>query len=276
MKNIIQHSVGKLVVCTIGMLALAACSSTKEVDEAAMAKPAATPFNQNLQKEYVTLAKSELKQGDRTDARHYAMKAKAASAGHSVAPDAVAARGLEGSDGQKLNSARARLVSALHSPEAEKKPATAAKAQSMFDCWLEQQEEGWQQADIDACRKGFDTAMAALTPAAAAATPPVRQVVFFKFDSDELTEKSQGELADIIREVKLEKPKTVQIISYTDLSGGKQYNAKLATLRGKSIETKLKEAGAEIVKVDARGAVDPVVDTPKPNQQNRRAIIIMD
>ena len=54
-----------------------------------------------------------------------------------------------------------------------------------------------------------------------------------------------------------------------------EYNAKLAAMRGQSIEEKLREAGPEVIKVDARGAVDPVVDTPAPNQENRRAVIIM-
>jgi outer membrane protein OmpA-like peptidoglycan-associated protein len=81
-------------------------------------------------------------------------------------------------------------------------------------------------------------------------------------------------MADLVRDVKLAKPKSVQILSYTDLSGDKAYNTKLAAMRGKSIEDKLKDAGAEVINVDVRGPVDPVVDTSKPNEQNRRAVII--
>ena len=275
MKTLQINRIKLLTLCAVSALALGACSSARMVDEAASAKPAGSAFNQNLQKEYVALAKSELDQGDRRDAEHYAMKALSASKGNSVTPDTVAARDLGSADTKALNDARTRLTAALAGSEAAKKPADAAKAQSMFDCWLEQQEEGWQQADIDACHKGFDTAMAALAPEKMAAKPAEPQTVYFKFDSDELIPKSQGELADLIREVKLAKPKAVQIISYTDLSGDKAYNAKLAAMRGKSIEEKLKDAGAQVIKVDARGPVEPVIDTEKPNQQNRRAVIIM-
>lgn len=263
-------------VCAASILTLAACSSAKVVDEAAMAKPTGSAFNQDLHKDYVALAKSELDQGDRADAEHYAMKAKEAAAGKPVPPDQVAARSLNAPEAKTLTEARTRLVSALDGPVAAKKPDQAAKAQSMFDCWLEQQEEGWQQADIDACRKGFDTALAALKPEKVASKPAEPQTVEFKFNSTELVPKSQKELADLIREVKLSKPKTVRIISYTDLSGDKAYNAKLAAMRGKILENKLKDAGAQVINVDARGAVDPIVDTEKPNQQNRRAVIILE
>ena len=263
------------IICAASLLALGACSSTKIVDDAAMAKPTGSAFNQNLHKDYVELAQSELKQGDRTDAQHYAMKAKEAAAGKSVSPDEVSARSLASAESKTLTEARARLISALGGAEAAKKPDQAAKAQTMFDCWLEQQEEGWQQADIDACRKGFDTAMAALAPEKMASTPSA-QTVYFKFNSAELTPTSQGELADLIREVKLAKPKTINITAYTDLSGDKAYNAKLAAMRGKTLEGKLKEAGAQVIKVDARGPVDPVVDTEKPNQENRRAVITLE
>lgn len=263
------------IICAAGALALGACSSTRVVDEAAMAKPAGSAFNQNLHKDYVALAKSELSQGDRTDARHYAVKAKAAAAGKPVPPDEIAARGLDTSESKNLGEARGRLVAALGGPEALKKPDQAAKAQSMYDCWLEQQEEGWQQADIDACRKGFEAAMASLAPEKMAVQPSA-QTVYFKFDSTELTPKSDAELADLIRDVKLAKPKTINIVTYTDLAGGKAYNAKLAAMRGETLESKLKGTGAQVIKVDARGAVDPVVDTDRPNQRNRRAVITLE
>ena len=275
MKPIDRRPHPLIVACAVGALfILGACSSSREVSEAAALTPTGSGFSQNLHKDYVALAESELKQGDRGSATHYASKAKQAASGQAVAPDEVASRSIDPPVSTTLSDARTRLVTALGSPEATKKPEAAAKAQTMFDCWMEQQEEGWQYDDIAACRKGFDTAMLTLAPEKVAEKTPERQVVHFKFDSTELTEQSHAQMADLVREVQLAKPKSVQILSYTDLSGDKIYNAKLAAMRGKSIEDKLKDAGAEVINVDARGAVDPVVDTPKPNEQNRRAVII--
>lgn len=263
-----------VIASALSVLLLGACSSTREVSEAAGMSATGPAFTQNLHKDYVALAESELDQGDRNSARHYAMKAKEAATGKAIGPDEVSSREIGAPEDKTLTEARGRLVSALGSAEATKKPETAAKAQTMFDCWMEQQEEGWQHDDIAACRNGFNTAMAALAPEKVAAKAPERQTVHFKFDSTELTEQSQSQMAEIVRDVKLEKPKTVQVITYTDLAGSKDYNTKLAAMRGKSIEDKLKDAGAEVVRVDARGPVDPVVDTSKPNQENRRAVII--
>lgn len=266
-------------VAVAAVLALGACGTPKVVDEAVNSKPASSEFNRSLQADYVALATSELQQADRSDAEHYSMKAIDASEGKTVPPDLVTARGLEPASASELSTARSELVAALNSPNAAKNPAIAAKAQSNFDCWLEQQEEGWQYDDIARCRDGYKTAMQTLT-APVAAQPPaetqsVRKVVYFKFDSDELIPSSQSELTNLINEAKLKKPKEVQIISYTDLSGTKEYNAKLATMRGQSIEQKLMATEPQVIEVDARGAVDPVVDTLEPNQENRRAVIIM-
>lgn len=286
MKTIRGKSAVTICIPILSVLALGACASTKVVDEAARAAPAGSEFNRDLQQQYVALATSERSEGDRTSARHYAAKALEASSGTAVGPDDVTARNaarpfkVTGDAEKQLTAARSRLLANLNDPAAAKNPAAAAKAQTSFDCWLEQQQEGWQYNDIAACRKGFETAMASLDAAKVAAAPAkekasVERVVYFKFDSDQLIPSSQSEMASLVREAELSKPKSVQIISYTDLSGSKEYNAKLAEMRGQSIEEKLREAGPEVIKVDARGAVDPVVDTPAPNQENRRAVIIM-
>ena len=207
MKPIDRRPHPLIVACAVGALfALGACSSSREVSEAAAMTPTGSGFSQNLHKDYVALAESELKQGDRGSATHYALKAKQAAAGQAVAPDEVASRSIDPPISTTLSDARTRLVSALGSPEATKKPEQAAKAQTMFDCWMEQQEEGWQYDDIAACRKGFDTAMLALAPEKVAEKAPEQQVVHFKFDSTELTEQSQAQMADLVREVQLAKP----------------------------------------------------------------------
>ena len=276
-----------LCIPILGVLALGACTSTTMVDEAARANPASSELSRDLQEQYVALATSERSQGDGTSARHYAAKAMKASSGTAVGPDDIAARNaarrfrVTGEAEKELADARSRLLANLNDPVAAKNPAAAAKAQTSFDCWLEQQQEGWQYDDIAACRKEFETAMASLDAAKVAAAPPketapVERLVHFEFDSDQLIPSSQDKMAELLREAELSKPTSVQIISFTDLSGPKEHNMKLAEMRGQRLKEKLREAtGAEVIKVDARGPVDPIVNTPKPNQENRRAVIIM-
>jgi outer membrane protein OmpA-like peptidoglycan-associated protein len=259
-------------------LLLGACASSDQVKEAANAKVTGSAFSQSLHKEYVDLAKAELAEGDRGDASHFALKAKEAAAGKSVSPDDFKIRTISGSAGKTLKGERTRLISALGGSEAKRKPAVAAKAQGMFDCWMQEQEEGWQSKDIKACRTGYEKAMALLTPKkkkkkkkASSKSP---YTVYFKFDSADLTPKSEGAFNNLVQDVQKFKPKSVHVIAYTDLSGNADYNAKLAEKRAAEIQKKLKGAGAKNVTVEAKGAVDPIVDTGKPNQPNRRAIVV--
>ncbi len=55
----------------------------------------------------------------------------------------------------ELTSARQRLVGTLNKGAAEKVPEETARAQTGFDCWMQEQEENFQPNDIEACRSQF-------------------------------------------------------------------------------------------------------------------------
>src|SRR3546814_19987842 len=86
----------------------------------------------------------------------------------------IATRDLPADKVDELSSARVRLMTAMSACAADEKPLDAAKAQANFDCWMEQQEENFQQQHIDACRDGYMTAMAELEaqPQTAMDPPP--------------------------------------------------------------------------------------------------------
>ena len=98
--------------------------------------------------------------------------------------------------------------------------------------------------------------------------------VYFKLNSVELTEKSQGDMFDIMQKVRVYKPKTVEITAYTDLSGSPAGNLKMSQERADDLAKKMKSAGAKKVVAKGAGSSDPIVETKAPNQANRRAIII--
>ena len=70
------------------------------------------------------------------------------------------------------------------------------------------------------------------------------------------------------------KPKTVHIISHADLAGAAKYNKALSEMRGIALQKLIKDAGAKKVSVSAMGDTNPIVNTKKPNQTNRRAVIV--
>jgi OmpA-OmpF porin, OOP family len=108
---------------------------------------------------YETLGTDEARQYDWPDSWWYAGRAVRATAGLPVEPEDPAERSLSGPALEQLQAARTDLLSVLNSGGRILAPDPAARAQAAFDCWVEQQEEGWQTADIDLCRSGFERAM---------------------------------------------------------------------------------------------------------------------
>lgn len=122
-------------------------------------------------------------------------------------------------------------------------------------------------------------AAAAEKPAAAAKKkkkmPPSGSpfTLYFKNNSVDLTEKSHGELFDILQKLRVYKPKTVAINVYSDLTGTPEYNKQLAEKRGKELESEFKSAGAKDVQVNAIGAADPLINRKGKVDANRRAVV---
>lgn len=98
--------------------------------------------------------------------------------------------------------------------------------------------------------------------------------VYFKQNSSELTEKSQGAMFDIMQKVRSHKPKSVHIVAHTDLTGSAAANKKMSEKRAANLAKKMKGAGAKVVTTEAVGDTQPIVDVKGPSAANRRGIII--
>jgi OOP family OmpA-OmpF porin len=262
------------------LLILGACSNADLIREVERSKVGGDAYSKALHSEYVALAKSEEAEGDQEDALHFINKAKVAAAGQTVTADDFTKRDLRGvSEEKALKEAHSQLNSALKGGAAKRNPKAAAKALGMFDCWMQEAEEDIQPSDIARCRDGFKVAMAALGPEkkkkkkrkVASGSP---FTVYFKFDSTELTDASNGSMFDIMQKIRSHKPKTVSVVAHTDLAGAAKYNKAWSDLRAAALEKLLKGAGAKNINLMSMGDSDPIVDTKKPNQTNRRAVII--
>ena len=114
---------------------------------------------------------------DWPDASRYARKALAASEGDPPPPESLADWHLPAAHVPRLSGARVRLITAFKQGFALTDPAQAATAQSSFDCWVEQLEEGWQVSHIKQCRIAFEAALESwhaqqITVSAIATSPP--------------------------------------------------------------------------------------------------------
>ena len=185
-------------------LSLTACAGL-EVDRLSHIPPPGSPFDTALYVGYLDLSHEEFFEGDYKDSDFFARRASQSGSGVGVAPQEVWERRIPEHMIAELESARRQLADVLRGSASRKAPKAAARAQVMFDCWMQEQEENFQDGDIEACRNRFfaalEEAQRAVAPPPQATEPaqpvrevpipaqrpePVRVVILFDFDSAEV------------------------------------------------------------------------------------------
>ena len=275
------------------MILLGACSSfigafsaEDNIAAASSAKAAPGSFNEFLRQEYVGRSEAELAEADYRSADIHANKALAAAGGGTVMPQDPASWSLSGDEVSELSAARAMLLQALDGGGREKAPADAAHAQAMFDCWVEEQAEGHQPDDIQACREGFWNSLAkvqeaikpepemAAVPAPLPPEPPARDyLVFFDFDETAIRTDSASILERVISAIGELGSGSVTLTGHTDTAGPAGYNQGLSEARAAAVRDYLTNMGATAeVTTSGKGESDPRVPTADGvnEQENRR------
>lgn len=143
-------------------LMLASCAS--DFDEATIRSSVKTEaaFDLRLAENYLALAKTELAEDDYRDAAIFAERAALAFNGTPTALEAVDARDLPDAVAVAAVAARAE-ISRLKAAGSEVLAAdAAADAQTAYECWLQEAEEGHQKSDIDACLAQLEAALTIL------------------------------------------------------------------------------------------------------------------
>lgn len=288
------------------VLMVAACtgaSSNSTVDALNKAQAVGSPFTKYLAAEYRSYANNEQEKAlDYADALHFARKGLAAASGVIVMPETLDDWDLSDKNIVEMTAARAELVDALENGGREMAPDKAAVAQARFDCWAEQQEEGWN--NNVPCKNQFNEALKALKavvgekPAAPAPEEfmspvtempkgeavPVDQamfIVFFDWDRSNITAGANDVLDAVAQEVKgRQDVKGIVVVGHTDSSGSKEYNEKLSMRRANAIRDGLISRGvdASMIRTEARGESDLLVKTADDVREpaNRRGQITLE
>ncbi len=233
------------------------------------------------------------------DADHFAEKALSANAGERVPPEVLEHWNIEGEEFlRELEAARAKLTAALDQGGADTAPREAAVAQARFDCWVEQQEEGWQWDHIEACKGQFEQAMfeldAALNPPAPAPQAPQTSAVpepdyvpvteqlqvYFGFDEAVITPEARTEIDRFIASIEDKSKVEVVVTGHTDRAGPSDYNQALSERRAEAVRSALVEEGLSIRSLEelnlaAKGESEPAVATPDgvAEPANRRVVL---
>ena len=276
----------KFAAAGLAMAVLAGCAGL-ELNRAKGVQPKGSAFSQNLYKGYLRLASWEQSEGDYEDADSFASRAIFAAEGQEFSPEGFDRRKLPKDSVGELKEARARLTGALAAGARTKAPVHAARAQVMFDCWMQEQEENFQPLDIARCRTGYLNALAGLEtamkppPMVKAAVPKKaekqRFIVYFQFDSDTMTPESKGAIITAIDATKRIGAKNVYVSGHTDRAGPETYNNGLSDRRAQAVAKALSSGGVSprLMSLGAFGESLPAVKT-KDNvvhKENRRVII---
>lgn len=263
----------KLLGAFAGLALLSGCGALDIQELRGTTAPAAgTPFTKALSQEYrsVTLFEAD-KMNDWLDAYTFAAKGLAAARGENVLPETTDRWSLPAAKKTELDSARADLLKALDSSSRTSKPAVAARAQVAFDCWVEQEEEGWQLNDIAACKGIFKNAMAELTgpvaqPAPTPAVAPMaakNYIIYFAWDSARMDAAGMRVVDEAAAEAKTTGTSRLTIVGHADRSGTPEYNTRLSLRRADAVRSALAAKGiaSERLSVTALGETEPAVPT---------------
>lgn len=279
-----------ILIAGLGTLALAGCAGTG-LESAKEQSPSGSEFSKNLYNGYIDLSEGEYAEYDFADSDVFAQKASLAGAGSEVVPDQIADRDLPDDRVGVLSSSRERLMAAMAAGAAEKSPASAADAQVMFDCWMQEQEENRQPDDIAACQAGFADAIAKVeadleepkavaeaAPAPAPAPTPETKswVVYFDFDSANLSADAASKIDEIVTYAKSGDAK-VSLTGHTDRAGDDDYNNLLSAERAKAVAKAMGDQGLGVdeVQMISLGEKDPAVATVDDVKEplNRRVVV---
>ena len=159
-------SAARSLAVLILLASLAACAAGPfDTAELSDLPPQEAPFLRDLSREYATLGDREKAEYDWSDTARFYDRAIRAGKGEVVAPEPLDARSLSDAEREQLAAARARLVALFEAGARSIVGPDSARAQAGFDCWMQEQEEGHQPEDIEACRRTFLDAVAAIEAA---------------------------------------------------------------------------------------------------------------
>ncbi len=240
-------------------------------------------FSIALTEEYQTFAEYEMNEmKDEVDALYFARKGYKSAQGEHVLPELLDNWKIPENKLIFLKKARKELIALL--PESKiKNPVLSAKAQSSFDCWVEQQEENWQLNHIDKCRKAFKNSInkiySVLNPVETKQDPPPNPTntvnanndnetneensnssssvetqnnskkieetyrIYFTFDSYKLSKENLEKINNIFNVYVSGSYINITVEGHTDSAGTNKYNSTLSLKRAESVKNAFLQLG---------------------------------
>jgi OOP family OmpA-OmpF porin len=281
------------------------CDTTTSLRQLEATPRPPTEYHASLAEAYRIYAEQELAKYDWWSSKYFADKGLKAANGADVAPEHPSDWPL-GDARPAFQRARKQLVAQLSDQAKADQPALAAAAVFSYDCWIENQSEGWQDEEINGCRRGFYSALNRLKegpptppplqpelkpepetlipppPPASEPPPPVASsmLLYFPFDGAALDVTMLAQLSALIDSVKTHPDTQIVINGHADRAGTDAYNLELSAKRAEFIQKSLLAAGVDPKRIQyfAFGETDPAVPTGDNTREdaNRRVEIFIE
>lgn len=283
-----KYKFRSLMLAGAGALLLSACAHP-ETDSLVAAPATGDRYRDALADNYAIKARFEENQmRDFDSAEFYANKGLRAIRGDEIKPEKPEEWGTWNDEVLRdLKGARLHLMNQLSIGAATKHPIITARAMVSYDCWVEQKDEGFQPRHIANCRNDFLLNMAKLdglyavpvatAPNVPAATPkpapkdkdmtavlPAKDfLVYFNFDSAEITTEAMGVLHQAAADARQSDTRVFEVIGHTDRVGTAAYNNMLSQKRARAVQQALLDMGFNKfnVIVRAEGETEPAITT---------------
>lgn len=265
---------------------LAACAAGPNIEATKSMANKGNAFNGALQQEYIALAMAEAEEWDMDDAHYFNNKALAAAKGDDVQPQAIKERKITGDARWDLEAARQALRASLLAGSKDYAPKESARAQAMFDCWIQEQEENDNPTDVAACMNAFNEALAkveGMRPAMKAKAAmkkmdlPAPYTVYFDFDSFDLSATGAAVIKEAAKAAMEAKAGGVVVTGHTDKSGSDDYNKGLSRARAAAVGNALMAAGVSRSSVkrmySGEAAPEVMTEDGAKEARNRRVTI---
>ena len=268
-----------------------------DINSAKELEAAGIEFSNALHAGYIDLSNARRSAGDPDykDSEHFNQKARAAARRSSVLPDEPTDRDLSDRERGVFASAVERLRDAFDRGGREVAPQDAATAQVSYDCWIEATEYD-RDDDAKACRGEFESALARVNQVAdyaltevefqprkapmMAAMPMALEgyLVYFQWDSTEMTPAGQAALQEGIRAAQANPDTKVVLVGHADRSGASSYNQNLSEKRSLIVIQGMTSAGISRSRIswNAVGEDQPLVPTADGVREQSNRVVEID
>lgn len=262
---------------------LAACANTYDIDKVSMMSNQGGAFASALHKRYVERAQFEKGEGNWSSVAFFNSRAEMAAMGDAPMAQMPSERNLK-VDGSAINAAYNTLSAALKTNAPQTAPDACARAQTWFEHWMEQAEEGHQADHIATARGEFETAMPQCKGEMGMSMPmadlPGPLVVYFTHDSADITSAAMSLIERAAKAAVMADAKRAVLIGHTDRSGGSAYNMALSQKRAEAVARALMMQGVPSAEIHSShaGETSPQVKTKDGMRErmNRRVEVMFE